>query len=117
MQINMHMNGDAAVDQALKAIETAVKKYGMRDHRPVFIHASYVRPDQIARVKAVGAIPAFTVGSLPFGGDIIMNLWGAARSNTVAAAATYDRKGVKFSWITTRRSRPNPTSCSWWTPM
>ena len=47
VQINMHMNGDAAAEQALRAIEKAIRKHGMADHRPVFIHASYLRPDQI----------------------------------------------------------------------
>jgi predicted amidohydrolase YtcJ len=34
LQIHMHMNGDAAADRALTAIAKAVKKHGMRDHRP-----------------------------------------------------------------------------------
>jgi len=32
---------DAAADQAIGAIEKAIAKHGMRDHRPVFVHATY----------------------------------------------------------------------------
>jgi predicted amidohydrolase YtcJ len=54
VQLNLHMNGDAAAEQALRVIETVVASQGMADHRPVFIHASYLRPDQIQRLRAVG---------------------------------------------------------------
>ena len=57
IQINMHMNGDAAVEQALRAIEKAIEKHGMRDHRPVVIHGPHVRPDQVGRMRKVGASP------------------------------------------------------------
>ncbi|MFM8660803.1 MAG: amidohydrolase, partial [Cyanobium sp.] len=77
VQINMHMNGDAAAEQALRAIEAVVQRQGMADPRQVFIHASYLRPDQIQRMKAVGAVPSFlTTGLIP-GGDTVVKLWGA----------------------------------------
>jgi len=57
VQINMHMNGDAAAEQALRAIEKMVARHGMADHRPVFVHASYVRPDQIRRMRRWGRCP------------------------------------------------------------
>jgi predicted amidohydrolase YtcJ len=36
----------------------------MADHRPVFIHASYMRPDQIERLKVVGGVPNFLSSGL-----------------------------------------------------
>ena len=63
------MNGDDAADQALAAIAKAVAKHGMRDHRPVFVHASWLRPDEIEKVKACGAVPSFLPSGIVPGGD------------------------------------------------
>jgi predicted amidohydrolase YtcJ len=97
MQINMHVMGDQAIEQALQAIEAAVKKHGMRDHRPVFVHAGYVRPDQIARIKAVGGIPSFLAVSLAVQGDDIAPLWGPERAANAMAAASMLKAGVPFT--------------------
>lgn len=97
IQINMHMNGDAAAEQALKAIERAVKLYGLDDNRPVFIHATYMRPDQIERMKKFGAVPTFTTGSLVGGGDAAMHYWGKARADAAIPLNTLEKMGVTFS--------------------
>jgi predicted amidohydrolase YtcJ len=89
-QINLHRLCDAAADQALNSIEIAVRKYGMRDHRPVFIHAAYLRPDQLPRMKAVGTIPTFLTATLPKGGDSIAKRWGPTRSAFGKAENTFD---------------------------
>jgi predicted amidohydrolase YtcJ len=98
MQINMHMNGDAAVEQALRAIEKAVAKYGMRDHRPVFVHGSYMRPDQIERAQKYGAIPSYLTSSIVSGGAGALFLWGGERGNKVMAANTLESKGMPFTF-------------------
>jgi hypothetical protein len=92
------MNGDAAADQALNAIEKAIKKHGMSDHRPVFVHATYLRPDQIARIKAVGAVPSFLTASLPPAGDFVLKLWGPDRAARSIAAQTFLKAGLPFSF-------------------
>ncbi len=97
MQINMHMNGDAAAEQALNAIEAAIKKHGMYDHRPVFVHASYMRPDQIERMRAVGAIPSYLSTALPGAGDNVVKLWGPERAAQSMAAHTVVKKGMRFT--------------------
>ena len=93
----MHMNGDAAAEQALRAIERAVKLYGMADSRPVFIHATYMRPDQIERMKKLGAIPTFTSGSLLAAGDAAVHYWGADRAAAAMPINTLEEMGVPFS--------------------
>ena len=108
VQINMHMNGDAAAEQALRAIEKAVKKYGMTDHRPVFIHATYLRPDQIRRMKAVGAVPSFlTTGLIP-GGEAVLKLWGPERAAQSIAAISMERAGIPFSFHHDAPVSPQP---------
>ena len=98
LQIHMHMNGDAAADQALAAIDKAIRRHGMHDHRPVFVHATWLRPDQIERMKACGAIPSFlTAGIIP-GGDAVVRLWGPERSAGAMASRTFLRAGLPFTY-------------------
>ncbi len=96
-QIHLHMNGDAAAEQALVAIEKAVKKYGKSDHRPVFVHASYMRPDQIKRMKAVGGIPSYLVASIPAGGAVVLHNFGKERADHMVATNTLIKEGMKFT--------------------
>jgi len=98
LQIHMHMNGDAAADQALAAIAKAVQKHGMHDHRPVFVHASWVRPDQIEKIKACGAIPSFLPSGIVPGGDAVVRLWGPVRSAGAMAARSFLRAGLPFTF-------------------
>ena len=98
LQIHMHMNGDAAADQALAAIAKAVKKHGMRDHRPVFVHASWLRPDQIEKMKQYGAVPSFLPSSIVPGGDAVVKLWGPERAAAAMAARTFLRAGLPFTF-------------------
>ena len=98
LQIHMHMNGDAAADQALAAIAKAVKQHGMRDHRPVFVHATWLRLDQIEKMRQYGAIPSFlTAGIIP-GGDAVVKLWGPERSAGAMASRTFLRAGLPFTY-------------------
>jgi len=108
VQLNMHMNGDAAAEQALVAIEKAVAKYGMRDHRPVFIHASYMRPDQIQRLKAVGGVPSFLTSGLIPGGDTVVKLWGEQRATNAMAAMSMQRAGIPFTFSHDAPVSPQP---------
>ena len=108
VQINMHMNGDAAAEQALRAIEKALRKHGMADHRPVFIHASYLRPDQIQRLKAVGGVPSFLTSGLVPGGDTVVKLWGAERAANAMAARSMERAGIPFTFSHDAPVSPQP---------
>jgi predicted amidohydrolase YtcJ len=108
VQINMHMNGDAAAEQALEAIEKAIRNHGMADHRPVFIHASYLRPDQIQRLKAVGGVPSFlTTGLIP-GGETVVQLWGPERAANAMAAGSMLRAGIPFTFSHDAPVSPQP---------
>ena len=108
MQIHMHMNGDAAADQALAAIAKAVKKHGMRDARPVFVHASWLRPDQIEKMKTYGAIPSFLPSGIVSGGDGVVRLWGPERAAGAMAARTFLRAGLPFTFSHDAPVSPQP---------
>jgi predicted amidohydrolase YtcJ len=96
-QITMHVMGDEATEQALRAIEAAIAKHGMSDHRPVFVHATYMRPDQIKRMRAVGAIPSFLLSSLYPAGDAVYTLWGPERAAQSVATQSIVKDGMHFT--------------------
>jgi predicted amidohydrolase YtcJ len=57
LQIHIHAIGDAAVRQALDAIEYVVRQNGPRDRRPVIAHAQLVDDADIGRFAELGVIP------------------------------------------------------------
>ena len=57
-QILCHSNGDAAIDQYLKAVEDAESKYNYDDHRTVIIHAQTLRKDQIPKLVELKILPS-----------------------------------------------------------
>lgn len=57
LQIHIHAIGDAAVRQALDAIEFVQQRNGIRDRRPVIAHAQLVDDADLDRFAALGVIP------------------------------------------------------------
>jgi predicted amidohydrolase YtcJ len=55
-QIHIHAIGDAAVRQALGAIEGAIEANGPRDRRPVIAHAQLIAEDDLGRFSELGVI-------------------------------------------------------------
>lgn len=58
-QIINHANGDAAMDQMIRAARAATEKYGPADRRTVGIHSQTIRADQLDAYKELGIIPSF----------------------------------------------------------
>jgi predicted amidohydrolase YtcJ len=57
LQIHIHAIGDAAVRQALDAIEYVARQNGPRDRRPVIAHAQLVDEADLGRFAELGVIP------------------------------------------------------------
>ena len=57
LQIHIHAIGDAAVRQALDAIEHVVRHNGERDRRPVIAHVQLADDADIGRFAELGVIP------------------------------------------------------------
>jgi predicted amidohydrolase YtcJ len=81
----------------------------MRDHRPVFIHATFMRPDQIERMKKVGAVPTFLSAGIVTAGDGVVRLWGAERANKSAAANTLEKQGLPWTLSHDAPVTPSPS--------
>ncbi|WP_457558455.1 amidohydrolase [Candidatus Harpocratesius sp.] len=54
LQIAMHVIGDAAIKQAIRALEEALKDYPREDHRHTIIHACLISPEDIQKCKKLG---------------------------------------------------------------
>ncbi len=57
LQIHIHAIGDAAVRQALDAIDFVIRRNTIRDRRPVIAHAQLVDDADIGRFAELGVIP------------------------------------------------------------
>jgi len=69
LQVAIHVNGDAAIDDILDAIEAAQAEHPRPDARPILVHAQMARPDQLDRMKRLGVIPSFFVLHTYYWGD------------------------------------------------
>lgn len=54
LQVAMHAVGDAAVEQALRAYESALTDYPREDHRHIIIHADLINDSMIDRAASLG---------------------------------------------------------------
>jgi predicted amidohydrolase YtcJ len=57
-QLLAHANGDAAIDQLIRAVAAADASVPGKDRRTVLVHGQFLRNDQVARIKALGIFPA-----------------------------------------------------------
>lgn len=55
-QIHVHQTGDAGLDRILDVLEDNLKRNPRDDHRTVIVHFGVSQPDQVARIKRLGAI-------------------------------------------------------------
>ena len=97
-QVQVHGNGDAAIDDILFAFEAAQAKHPNAKVRPVVIHSQMMREDQLDRLQALGGIPSFFVLHTYYWGDrhcdIFMGPERAARMSPLASAL---KRGMRFT--------------------
>lgn len=98
LQVAVHGNGDAAIDDILGALEHAFAELPRADARPVIVHAQMAREDQLARMGRLGAIPSFFSLHTYYWGDrhraIFMGPERAARMSPARSALAH---GVRFT--------------------
>jgi predicted amidohydrolase YtcJ len=98
LQLLVHCNGDAAADQMLRAARKAIAKHGMKELRPVMIHAQFVRQDQLDAMVELGITPSFFSGHTYYWGDWHINeTVGQARAFGMSPMASAKRKGLRFT--------------------
>ncbi|ODA33053.1 hypothetical protein A8L45_11975 [Veronia pacifica] len=69
IQIISHSNADRATLMAISAIEGAIDKYGLHDHRTSLIHMKGTEFSQLKLMKKLGIIPSFLALNIYYWGD------------------------------------------------
>ncbi len=97
-QIITHTNGDAAIDQLIRAVTAASARYPGRDRRPVMIHGQTLREDQVAKIKALGMFPAlFPMHTFYWGDGYLDTVLGPERAANISPSGWMMKNDMMFS--------------------
>ncbi len=100
-QIHAHAIGDAAIRQALNAIEAVTKINPHWDRRPVIAHAQLIHPDDLPRFASLGVIaniqPLWTYLD-PMNAELIEPRIGTKRNNQQYQLASLQRSGARIGY-------------------
>jgi len=109
-QIEVHANGDAAIDLLIGAVREATVKHGAKDRRPVLIHGQTTRMDQLDDLKTLGVVPSlFPMHTFYWGDYHRDSVLGPRRAEIISPCRSVLRRGMRF---TTHHDAPvaNPDS-------
>ena len=97
-QIQVHANGDAAVDMLIAAVREATKKHGAADRRPVLIHGQVTREDQVDQLRALGIVPSFFPMHTFYWGDWHRDsVLGPRRAENISPCGWALQRGMRFT--------------------
>lgn len=95
----LHVNGDAAIDQALRVIST-LKNEGIykSDLRATLIHVQNSRPDHIKKIKEIGVIPSYFSSHVYLWGDWhYSSVFGPERAAFISPAKAAKDADIPFT--------------------
>lgn len=104
IQIIFHANGDAAIDDAVFAIEKAGIT-ASADKRPVIIHSQFQRPDHLPKYAQLGITPSYFTNHVFFWGDVHRRNVGEKSAAFISPLKTAKAAGI----ITSNHSDFNVT--------
>ena len=97
-QIEVHANGDAAIDLLIGAVRDATNRHGAKDRRPVLIHGQTVRMDQLDDLKTLGIVPSLFPMHTFYWGDFHRDsVLGPRRAEFISPCASVVRRGMRFT--------------------
>ena len=98
IQVAIHGNGDASIDDSLDAIAAAAEQHPWPEARPLIIHAQMTRRDQLDRMKGLNVTPSFFSAHTYFWGDRHVGIFmGPERAANMSPAKWAIDAGVRFS--------------------
>lgn len=97
-QIHVHVNGDAGLDRVLGTLEANLRRNPRFDHRTTIVHFAVSAPDQVSRIKALGAI----VSGNPYYVSELADQYskvglGPARADEMVRLGDLTRAGIRWS--------------------
>jgi predicted amidohydrolase YtcJ len=97
-QVLCHCNGDAAIDQFLKGLQSAGSPAELRPLRPVVIHAQTVREDQLDTMAEYGVIPSFFHMHTFYWGDWhVAETLGPERAARISPSVSAMKRKMSFT--------------------
>ena len=90
-RVSPHTDSDGAMDLVLEAFEAADKEISIRDKRWTIEHATYVQPDQMERIKALGLVISAQAQPYRGGGNALRTLGKERAERTVPLREFMDR--------------------------
>ncbi|HSQ83025.1 MAG TPA: amidohydrolase [Casimicrobiaceae bacterium] len=98
-QLHIHVNGDAGLDMVLDQLELNMRRHPRADHRTVIIHFAISTPDQVARIKRLGAIvsgnPYYPVA---LADNYRTNGLDPSRADNMVRMGDVERAGISYSY-------------------
>jgi predicted amidohydrolase YtcJ len=95
LPVNVHANGDAAIDMAIKAHEYAAAGDLTKDRRTAIIHSQFIRKDQLQKYIEYKLIPSFFTEHTFFFGDTHVLNRGKAQAYFMSPMKTAIGMGLR----------------------
>ncbi len=95
LPLNVHANGDAAIDVLLRAHESAAAGSLDKDRRTTIIHSQFVRPDQLDKYVAFKFIPSFFTEHTFYFGETHVKQRGKEQAYSLSPMRTAIDKGLR----------------------
>ncbi|MEM1403414.1 MAG: amidohydrolase [Pseudomonadota bacterium] len=96
-QIQVHANGDAAIDALILAVQAARDAGFDDDRRPVLIHGQTLRKDQVARLDELGIFPSlFPMHTFYWGDWHYESVLGPERAEDISPTGWVRERGMRF---------------------
>ena len=96
-QIQTHANGDAAMDQMIRALTKVTSEFEKKDRRNVLVHGQYVREDQLDSYKELDIIASLFPLHTFYWGDWHKEIIGEELGNKISPTRTALNKGLKLT--------------------
>lgn len=96
-QLLTHANGDAAMDQLIRAMRPAINQYGNEDRRNVLIHGQYVRMDQLDSLAEMDIIASLFPMHTFYWGDWHKQIIGEEKGNKISLIRSALNRGMKVT--------------------
>jgi hypothetical protein len=96
-QIQTHANGDAAMDQMIRALTKVTSEFEKKDRRNVLIHGQYVREDQLDSYKELDIIASLFPLHTFYWGDWHKEIIGEELGNNISPTRTALNKGLRVT--------------------
>lgn len=115
LQIAVHGNGDASIDDILDAFEYAAEHATKPLQRPIIIHAQMARQDQLERMAKLNVIPSFYVSHTYYWGDQHYNTTiGPERAMRISPTKSAQNLGLVFTNHLDTPVVPMSPMLAWW---